>query len=181
VNNVVWLNGKGVRPSSQFPASIARQGVFLYNPGENDNYFTNYGMWWSSQLIPVNSDGSIDFCNQGGNPGTLGYVYMSIRGYSIPTASPLANINSGAQLIIWQPFVTPLTFEWTYTSSATQTISLAGVPSGARYVLADLFVSETASDHCVYCQFSRQEWTSSAAFLGLTVVFASLNVCGPLH
>jgi hypothetical protein len=146
-----WTDSRGIKPSTVFPQGIARQGVLLYNPGDLDNFFTFYGIWWSSQLIPVNPDGSIDFCNQGTNNGNFGWVYMSIRGYAIPTTTPLANLNSGAQLIIWQPFITPLLFEWTYTTGISQVVPLTGVPFGARYVLADFFITTSISDEVVYC------------------------------
>jgi hypothetical protein len=159
---------RGQQPSTSFSAAVGtKHGVTFNYPGELDTYSPNYGQWYSSQVIPLNSDGSFDFCNHGTNAGDTGYVFISIRGYSIPTQTPLANVNNGAQLIIWQYLITPFYLELQVTTLATYTMAVTGVPFGTRYILADVFITESAQDQTVWwigrgTSYGGQYWVRRA-------------------
>jgi hypothetical protein len=74
-----WVFQKGTKPSSLF-GKLARQSVILTHHGEADKFTANYGVWYSSQIIPLKSNGTIQFANFS-NSGSNGWVYMIIRGY----------------------------------------------------------------------------------------------------
>ena len=74
-----WVNNRGQKPSTQF-GSIARHCVTLTYPGEADGFTSNYGLWYSSQIIPVRSDKKLTFNNYS-NSNSSGWVFIRIRGY----------------------------------------------------------------------------------------------------
>lgn len=75
-----WVGTRGSQPSAEF-GNMARKAVTLTYYGEVDGFTSNYGIWYSSQSIPLNNGGTFDLTNYGNN-GTAGWVYMVIRGYS---------------------------------------------------------------------------------------------------
>ncbi|KOR32425.1 hypothetical protein TI05_07340 [Achromatium sp. WMS3] len=74
-----WVNTRGNRPSTQF-GNLARQSINLTYNGEADGFTPNYGVWYSSQVIPLKDNGAMQFGNYS-NSGSNGWVYMVIRGY----------------------------------------------------------------------------------------------------
>ena len=81
-NQKNWVDTRGTQPSTQF-GNMARQAVTLLYFGDSDGFSSNYGIWYSSQTIPLNAGGTFDFTNYGNNgSGNAGWVYMVVRGYS---------------------------------------------------------------------------------------------------
>ncbi len=74
-----WIDTRGTQPSTVF-GDLATQCIHLVYNGEADGYTSNYGLWYSSQVIPLKSNGHIDFSNFA-NSGSNGWIYMVIRGY----------------------------------------------------------------------------------------------------
>jgi hypothetical protein len=74
-----WVDTRGTQPSSQF-GDLQRQTVIMTYNGEVDGYSPNYGMWYSSQIIPV-TNRTLYYGNYG-NSGSNGWIYWRIRGYS---------------------------------------------------------------------------------------------------
>ncbi|MEN9836146.1 MAG: hypothetical protein RL011_2339, partial [Pseudomonadota bacterium] len=55
--------------------------VILTYFGETDGFTSNFGIWYSSQVIPINSNSTLDsVC--AGNSNSTGWVYMIIRAFS---------------------------------------------------------------------------------------------------
>jgi len=76
-----WVNTRGQQPSTIFSSAIAsRQAITLTYNGEADNYSPNYGMWYSSQVVPC-AGRTVYFSNYG-NSGSNGWVYVRVRAYS---------------------------------------------------------------------------------------------------
>jgi hypothetical protein len=74
-----WVIDRGIKPSTQF-GKLARQSVTLTSHGQQDGFTAYYGIWYSSQVIPLKDNGAIQF-NNNSNSGSNGWVYMVIRGY----------------------------------------------------------------------------------------------------
>lgn len=74
-----WVDTRGTQPSTQF-GNIQRQTVIMTYNGDADNYSPNYGMWYSSQIIPI-TNRTLYYGNYG-NSGSNGWIYWRIRGYS---------------------------------------------------------------------------------------------------
>jgi hypothetical protein len=74
-----WIDTRGSQPSLQF-GNLQRQTVIMTSPGEVDGYSSNYGLWFSSQIIPITN--RTLFYGNFGNSGSNGWVYWRIRGYS---------------------------------------------------------------------------------------------------
>lgn len=80
-----WVITPGIRPSTQF-GNLAQHAVALYFPGDNDQFSSAYGVWYSSQVIPLNADGSFDFASCGSNgtsTPTTGWLYLVVRAFSL--------------------------------------------------------------------------------------------------
>ena len=75
-----WVNTRGTQPSTQF-GSIARNSVIVTYNGESDGYTPNYGMWYSSLTIP--SSGRTIYMNNYGQSGSIGWVYLRVKAYSL--------------------------------------------------------------------------------------------------
>ena len=99
------------------------------------------GTWYPNVIVPLNSDGSFDW----GIPGssTSGWEYMVVKNVARESNSLLGNT---LPLMVLQEFGTPLDAEWSYTGLTNRNIAIGGVPAGARYLLADVFVSSTVAD-----------------------------------
>jgi hypothetical protein len=76
-----WVNGPGTQPSTNF-GNLAKQSVILNYPGQSDGYGSYYGIWFPSQAIPINANGTVDFATTG-NSGSSGWIYMVIKSYSL--------------------------------------------------------------------------------------------------
>jgi len=76
-----WVTPAGTQPSTLF-GDLRKQGVLLYYPGQSDGFTSNYGIWYSSQAIPVNANGTFDFASTG-NTASSGWIYMVIKSYSL--------------------------------------------------------------------------------------------------
>jgi hypothetical protein len=74
-----WTNGRNIQPSTAF-GNQQRQVVTLTISGELDNFSSYYGVWHSSQIIPIESNGQLYFSNYG-NSGSSGWIYVVTRGY----------------------------------------------------------------------------------------------------
>lgn len=81
-NATTWVNTPGTRPSTVFGA-MARHTIKLNYTGDSDNYSSNYGTWYSSQTLPLNSNTSFDFAATGHNGVATVWVYMVVRAYSL--------------------------------------------------------------------------------------------------
>lgn len=76
-----WVDTRGTQPSTIFGSAIAsRQAITLTYNGDADNYSPNYGMWYSSQVLPC-AGRTVYFSNYG-NSGSNGWVYVRVRAYS---------------------------------------------------------------------------------------------------
>jgi hypothetical protein len=75
-----WVPTRGTRPSTVF-GNLSRHVVTLTYPGESDGWSPYYGLWFSSQTIPV-SGTNCCFSNDG-NSGSTGWVCLVIRAYSL--------------------------------------------------------------------------------------------------
>ena len=76
-----WVDSRGQQPSSQF-GDLRRHAVMMVYQGEADGYTPNYGVWFPSQAIPLNANGTFDFNNYG-NSGSNGWVYLVIKAWSL--------------------------------------------------------------------------------------------------
>lgn len=74
-----WTDTRNVRPGSYF-GNHQRQVVTLTSYGEVDSFSSNYGIWQSSQVIPIETNGDMYFSNIG-NSGSTGWIYVVTRGY----------------------------------------------------------------------------------------------------
>jgi ssDNA-specific exonuclease RecJ len=129
-----WVDTRGLKPSSQFAASVSStNAATLTYFGESDGFSSNYGIWYPSQRIPV--DGENIYSYTQGNSGSEGYTYVKVRGFLGCESSPT-----------WTRMDTSVT-EFHFSGRTTREISLTGVPESATYVLADVFVTATTSDH----------------------------------
>jgi hypothetical protein len=76
-----WVGTRGSRPSTSFTNNQAQHKVILTYFGETDGFTSNFGIWYSSQVIPINSNSTLDsVC--AGNSNSTGWVYMIIRAFS---------------------------------------------------------------------------------------------------
>jgi hypothetical protein len=76
-----WVGTRGSRPSTSFTNNQAQNKVILTYFGETDGFTSNFGIWYSSQVIPINSNSTLDsVC--AGNSNSTGWVYMIIRAFS---------------------------------------------------------------------------------------------------
>jgi hypothetical protein len=76
-----WVTPPGTQPSTLF-GDVAKHAVMLNYPGQNDAYTSFYGIWYSSQVIPLNANGTFDFATTG-NSGSSGWLYLIIKSYSL--------------------------------------------------------------------------------------------------
>lgn len=76
-----WNGAQGGQPSMYF-GDLRKQAVMLNYPGGSDGYTSTYGIWYASQGIPVNANGTFDFASTG-NSGSSGWIYLIIKGYSL--------------------------------------------------------------------------------------------------
>lgn len=72
---------RGAQPSTQF-GNNARHSITLTYTGDNDGFSSNYGIWYPSQVIPLNVDGTFGWTNYS-NSGSNGYLYLVIKAYSL--------------------------------------------------------------------------------------------------
>lgn len=90
-SNTNWVGSGGADPAFD-DTVFGTDRVTLTYTGEADGYTPNYGVWYSSQMVPVNS-GTIYFGNYG-NSGSNGYLYMRFRGFYASTAD-------SAEPLVW--------------------------------------------------------------------------------
>ena len=76
-----WNGSQGGQPSLSF-GDLRKQAVLLNYPGQTDGYTSAYGIWYPSQAIPINANGTFDFAATG-NSGSSGWIYMIIKSYSL--------------------------------------------------------------------------------------------------
>ena len=130
----------GADPNSAFGTFAANDNhVSLMNPGQSDGYTPNYGMWYSSQHIPV-KDGQTNFRANGASGDTSGYVWVRVRAYAVPGTDARAGLSYqevDASFVEWQ---------FTNTQYGSQTMPDT-VPTDAEYVLCDFFFSSNSNDH----------------------------------
>lgn len=74
-------------------------------------------------------------------------------GVGIGTATPRARLDvsgdvavNGNSVILWQEIETPLVHEFVYSGAQAFDVIVPGMPQGARYVLADVFVTASWGD-----------------------------------
>jgi hypothetical protein len=77
-NNKNWVDTRGSQPSGQFQNMGANLILLTYH-GEADGFSANYGIWYSSQMLPTN--GRTFYYNNYGNSGSNGYIFIKYRGY----------------------------------------------------------------------------------------------------
>lgn len=92
-------------------------------------------------IVPLNTDGSFDWGCPGG--GSTGYEYMVVKNVARESNALLGNT---LPLMVLQEFGTPLDAEWSYTGLTNRNIAIGNVPTGARYLLADVFVTSKDPD-----------------------------------
>ncbi len=84
VTNVLnWVGNRGSQPSTQFAAGFVKNCIKLTYHGDADNYSPYYGEWYSSQVLPLNANGTFDASASGHNGGTTAWIYMVVRAYSL--------------------------------------------------------------------------------------------------
>ena len=79
-NQKNWVDTRGTQPSTQF-GNLARHAVTLTYYGDNDGFSSNYGVWYPSQVVPLNADGTFGWTNYS-NSGSSGFLYLVIKAYS---------------------------------------------------------------------------------------------------
>jgi hypothetical protein len=79
-NQKNWVDTRGSNPDGQFGA-VAQDSCVLTYFGEADGFTSNYGIWYSSQVLPVS--GRQTWLNNFGNSGSNTYVYFVVRAYSL--------------------------------------------------------------------------------------------------
>lgn len=75
-----WVDTRGTQPSTTF-GNLSRQAITLTYHGEVDNFSPNYGIWFSSQVMPVT--GRTVYYNNYGNSGSAGWIYILVKAYSL--------------------------------------------------------------------------------------------------
>ncbi len=75
-----FVTASGQQPSVTFGA-LNRPCVSLTYYGEGDGFTSNYGIWYSSQVIPLKPNAKIDFNNLDSSTNSNGWVYLVILGY----------------------------------------------------------------------------------------------------
>jgi ssDNA-specific exonuclease RecJ len=79
-NRKNWVDVRNTQPSTTFGDLSAERSVILTYYGEADNFTSNYGLWYSSQIVPTS--GRTLYWGNFGNSGSNGWIYIRIRGYS---------------------------------------------------------------------------------------------------
>ena len=131
-----WVDARGQNPEGQFNAKTQkRQEVTVTYNGESDGFTQHYGIWWSSQILPIKSRKF--YWGNYGNSGSTGYIFMRVRGYY---AKGVDNP------IKWKKIPEGYV-QATFTSQGQQSMELPGVPSNARYALVDVFMTNSKNDH----------------------------------
>jgi len=74
-----WVDQRGLRPSTEFNRFSDHQVLLTYY-GEGDAFSSRYGIWYSSQIIPIHNNSSVDFFASGN--GSASWLYLVIRAYS---------------------------------------------------------------------------------------------------
>jgi hypothetical protein len=147
---------RGQQPSAQFSATCATTMVTrcVYH-GEADAYSPMYGEWYSSTIIPL--EAGVMHWAAHNNSGSTGYAMLHIKGYY--SSKTTANYSPGTDLLTYY-LPTSFVYERQYTMSGAWDVASPvsqpmrntnGVPSGAKFLVADVFVTIGASDHCVIC------------------------------
>ena len=77
-NNKNWVDIRGQQPSGQLQ-NMGANVIILTTHGESDGYYDNYGIWYSSQMVPTN--GRTFYWNNYGNSGSNGWIFIKYRGY----------------------------------------------------------------------------------------------------
>ena len=77
-NHKNWVDSRGQQPSGQF-SNMAANIIILTQNGESDGYGDNYGLWYSSQIMPTS--GRTFYWNNFGNSGSSGWIFIKYRGY----------------------------------------------------------------------------------------------------
>jgi len=73
-----WTSGANIQPSTVF-GNLLRQTVLLTMPGESDGFTHYFGIWHSSQIIPIQSNNM--YYSNYGNSTSTGWIYVITRGY----------------------------------------------------------------------------------------------------
>jgi len=75
-----WVGTRGNNPEGQINAKTqTRQEVTITMNGDSDGYGQHYGLWWSSQLVPVKARKF--YWGNYGNSGSSGWIFMRVKGY----------------------------------------------------------------------------------------------------
>ena len=145
VSERCFVNARGSRPSLEF-LNQNRHAINFEHPLQ-----AAYGSWVGSQVVPLYEDGTFDFTNFGNDGATAGWVYLLVRAFSIPSTSVAA---VAAPFILFHQLSLPVTLEFAYSvvtagGTTPSTILVPGLPFGVRYILADVLVTSSVSDHMV--------------------------------
>ena len=134
-----WVS-PGSDPNSAWGTFAATDNhLSINNPGQSDGYTPTYGVWYSSQHIPV-KNGQTNFRTNGASSTTAGYVWVRVRAYSVPGTDARAGLSYKE---VDASFV-----EWQFSSYQTGSKTMPDtVPTDAEYVLCDFFVSQNTDDH----------------------------------
>ena len=134
-----WLS-RGQDPNSIFQTFASKHNHLSFNyAGQNDEYTPNYGMWYSSQHLPI-KNGKTNFRTNGAGSTSAGYVWVRVRAYSRPST----DINDG--LSYQEVKASYVEWKFTNTQYGSQTMP-STVPEHAEYALCDFFLSSNKDDH----------------------------------
>jgi hypothetical protein len=81
-----WQHGENTDPTSRFTDGLSgvnlgeESTVEINIHGESDNFSHYYGKWFSSIIIPLDTNNKIYYSNFG-NSGSTGWIYIKVRGY----------------------------------------------------------------------------------------------------
>ena len=81
-----WQHGENTDPTSRFTDGLSgvnlgeESTVEINIHGETDDFSHYYGRWFSSIIIPLDTNNKIYYSNFG-NSDSTGWIYMKVRGY----------------------------------------------------------------------------------------------------
>ncbi len=119
------------------------KGLMVYQTDDLAGYYYNEGTaasssWKLLQTVWVKEAAGINFTNGKVGIAKTNPAYpLDVNGKIAINANPTIN---------WIDFTEPLVHEFSFSNYSSFAVTPSGIPSGARYILADVFVTYPSSD-----------------------------------
>ena len=119
------------------------KGLLVYQTDDITGYYFNEGtasvpVWKLLQSSWVKESAGLNY-----TAGKIG-ISKSNPAYPLDVNGRIAN--NGNPTINWIDFSEPLVHEFSFSNYSTIAVNPTGIPSGARYILADVFLTFPSSD-----------------------------------